>query len=233
MRPIAKDGRGVYKNAQWQAISVATLKKGGFMMNQRVWAVLMAGLMVGACASSNPNPLKGRETVRICTEDHGCGDFSRDTRLVQEQVDPAEERNQARIDALSMKAEQDPRAAFDLGLRFFRGDGIRRDAYQSMVWMKSAAERGHAPAQLALGRFYLSGLEEMGPDPAAAESWLSAAAGQGNAEAKKLLAEARKAKQDEIAYRRWVDAHRSVWLGYWWHGYNYLLYWRAGAWYFY
>lgn len=204
-------------------------------MNKQALVVLMLGLMVGACASSKqqPNPIQPKEQVRICTEEHGCGNFSADTRLIEEVEDPAEAQNQARIDSLAMKAEQDPRAAFDLALRFFRGEGIRRDSYQSMVWMKSAAERGYAPAQLALGRFYLSGLEEMGPDPAAAESWLSAAAGQGNAEAKKLLAEAQKAKQDEIAYRRWVDAYRATWLGYWWHGYNYLLYWRGGAWYFY
>lgn len=200
-------------------------------MNKRAATVLMLSLALGACAS--PAPVKPKDKVRICTEDHGCGEYSRDARLVDALDAPIDAQEQARVDALVAMAEKDPKAAFDLGLRYFRGDkGIRRDSYQSLVWMRSAAERGYAPAQLALGRFYLSGLEEMGPDPAEAESWLSLAAEQGNAEARALLGQAQRARQDEMAYRRWVDAHRPGWLGYWWHGYSYLLYWRAGAWYF-
>ena len=45
-------------------------------------------------------------------------------------------------------------------------------------------------AQLAVGRFYLMGLEEIGSDPAEAEKWLSTAAGRGNKEAKQLRTQA-------------------------------------------
>ena len=86
---------------------------------------------------------------------------------------------------------------------------------------------------MALGRLYLSGFEEMGSDPAEAESWLLAAAGKGDPEAKKLLEEAQKAKKDEAEYRRWVNTHRALWMGYWWNAYHYYTYWQAGYWYYY
>jgi TPR repeat protein len=60
---------------------------------------------------------------------------------------------------------QDPRAAYDLGLKYFRGDGLRQDSYPALKWMREAAEHGNLKAQKVIGRVYLTGLEEMGPDP--------------------------------------------------------------------
>lgn len=171
-------------------------------------------------------------TIRICDET-GCSDRPTDSSAAptRTESDSAADR---RFAALEEAAHKDPRAAYDLGLRYFRGDGVRQDSYQALQWMRDAAERGDLRAQLAVGRFYLMGLEEMGSDPAEAEKWLSIAAGRGSKEAKKLLGEARAAKrrsQDE--YQRWVDARRRVWYGYWYHGYPYRTYWRHGAWYYY
>jgi TPR repeat protein len=98
--------------------------------------------------------------------------------------------------------EKDPRAAYDLGLRYFRGDGVRQDSYQALKWMRDAAERGYLKAQTAVGRLYLMGLEEMGSDPAEAEKWLSIAAGRGDKEAKTLLAQA--TRQSRMRWR--IDA---------------------------
>ena len=112
-------------------------------------------------------------TVRIC-DSSGCSDRPRDSASFQpEATDPVAEQ---RLLQLTEVARDDPRAAYDLGLRYFRGDGVRQDSYQALKWMRDAGERGVVPAQLALGRFYLMGLEEMGPDPAEAETWLSMAA---------------------------------------------------------
>ncbi|HHT8990295.1 TPA: tetratricopeptide repeat protein, partial [Burkholderia cenocepacia] len=90
-------------------------------------------------------------------------------------------------------AKTQPKAAYDLGLRYFRGDGVRQDSYQALKWMREAAERGDLNAQKALGSFYLFGLEEMGSDAREAEKWLSIAAGRGDKESKKLLDLARQA----------------------------------------
>jgi TPR repeat protein len=68
--------------------------------------------------------------------------------------DTAAEQQAAKLIAL---AEKDPRAAYDLGLRYFRGDGVRQDSYQALKWMRDAAERGFLKAQTAVGRFLPDG----------------------------------------------------------------------------
>ncbi|MDO4637191.1 MAG: sel1 repeat family protein [Lautropia sp.] len=202
-------------------------------MTSRTVSLLGLVTLLGACAMQQQavDTQAGRP-VRICTEEGGCRDKARAQGHMAPQ-DGATTQEEARIAMLEKKAEQDPRAAFDLALRFFRGDGVRRDSYKALKWMRDAAERGNTKAQVALGRFYLSGFEEMGADPAEAESWLQTAAGQGDAEAGKLLETARLAKQDESEYRRWVDLNRTAWLGYWWNAYRYYTYWHAGYWYYY
>ncbi len=98
--------------------------------------------------------------------------------------------------------------------------------------MRSAAERGHLEAQKARGRFYLTGLEEMGPDPREAEKWLSITAGRGDAEARTLLAEASAARKSEEAEWKWRQRWRGVFYDYWYRRYTYLGYWRDGYWYY-
>ncbi|WP_372659018.1 tetratricopeptide repeat protein [Hydrogenophaga sp.] len=191
----------------------------------RILASLL--LVSGVAYAQQELPAK---TIRIC-DDKGCSERPRDSASFNPaaNVDPEEER---RLAALSDIAKKDPRAAYDLGLRYFRGDGVRQDSYQALQWMRDAAERGILPAQLAVGRFYLMGLEEMGSDPAEAEKWLSMAASRGDKEAKKLLAEASAAKKNEATYRQWRERNRDHWYGYWRTGYPYYWYWRGGAWYY-
>lgn len=167
-------------------------------------------------------------TVRIC-DDRGCEDRPRDAVTFNPNAtgDSAAEQQAARLIAL---AEKDPRAAYDLGLRYFRGDGVRQDSYQALKWMRDAAERGYLKAQTAVGRLYLMGLEEMGSDPAEAEKWLSIAAGRGDKEAKALLSQATRARQDDVAYRRWVDSQKAIWNSYWMDRYQYEWQWRNGGW---
>ena len=89
-------------------------------------------------------------------------------------------------------------------------------------------------AQLALGRFYLVGVEEMGADPAEAERWLMMAADKGDKEAKKMLVQARKARNEAQADHKWRDdVRKNGWFGGWYSGYAYRSYWRDGRWWFY
>lgn len=185
---------------------------------------LLLILLSSAVLAQTPSP-----TVRIC-DDRGCEERPRDAVTFNPNAagDSAAEQQAAKLIAL---AEKDPRAAYDLGLRYFRGDGVRQDSYQALKWMRDAAERGYLKAQTAVGRLYLMGLEEMGSDPAEAEKWLSIAAGRGDKEAKTLLAQATKAKQNEVAYRRWVDSQKAIWNSYWMDRYQYEWQWRNGGWY--
>ena len=129
-------------------------------------------------------------------------------KSVKTRVDPSiDPEQQDRLAKLQELAEQDPQAAFDLAMRYFRGDDVQQDSYQAIVWMRSAAERGDAEAQLALGRLYLTGLEETGVDLIESEKWLLAAASQDNQEAKDLLQEVEPALSDQRAY----DQNRLNW----------------------
>ncbi|MDR6497087.1 hypothetical protein J2785_000229 [Burkholderia ambifaria] len=62
-------------------------------------------------------------------------------RRIAARINDAEEREDARIVALKQAAKAQPKAAYDLGLRYFRGDGVRQDSYQARKWMRDAAER--------------------------------------------------------------------------------------------
>lgn len=97
---------------------------------------------------------------------------------------------------------------------------------RALAWMRDAASRGYLPAQTALGRVYLGGLEEMGADPAEAEKWLLVASGRGDKEAAKLLIDAQKAKQSEVAYQRWKDSQREQSRNFWLGMYEYQWQWR-------
>ncbi|BFM06635.1 tetratricopeptide repeat protein [Halioxenophilus aromaticivorans] len=167
--------------------------------------------------------------MRIC-DDSGCSE--RSTQETNTEYKPVEAKSEEMI-ALEKLAAKEPKAAYDLALRLFRGDGVKQDSYESLQWMRKAAERGSLDAQKALGRLYLTGLEEMGSDPAEAEKWLMIAAGRGDKESEELLAEASAAKKNEQNYYQWRTRWRNVFYGYWYRGYRYLGYWRSGYWYYY
>lgn len=186
--------------------------------------VLLACLLLAACTQPPP-----RETVRIC-DSEGCSERSRGYATHDARV--SDGKDDGRVAALEALAEREPRAAYDLGLRYFRGDGVRQDSYKALTWMRSAAERGHLEAQKALGRFYLTGLEEMGPDPREAEKWLSITASRGDKEAQTLLAEASAARKSEEAEWKWRQRWKGVFHDYWYRRYTYLGYWRDGFWYY-
>ena len=189
-----------------------------------------AALALVACVQAPPAAAPDQPAmVRIC-DDKGCSDRPRNSANFDATRDDNPEQTR-RIASLTNLANKDPRAAYDLGLRYFRGDGVPQNSYQALQWMRSAGERGHPQAQLALGRFYLSGLQEMGSDPAEAERWLSLAAARGDGEATKLLAEASAAKmknQDE--YKAWVDLNRRAALDAWQTRYTYFWVWQPTGW---
>ena len=169
------------------------------------------------------------ELVRIC-DSSGCSDRPRSSVNYETAKDVTA--TDGRIAALEDLAATDDRAAYDLGLRYFRGDGVRQDSYKALQWMRDAAERGNHDAQKAVGRLYLTGLEEMGSDPREAEKWLTIAASRGDREAKKLLAEATELRKNEDAYYRWQSRWRPVFYRYWYTDYPYRWYWRGNRWYY-
>ncbi len=192
---------------------------------------MMRQLLVLVCVVTGAATAQASErTIRIC-DDRGCSERPRSSATFDPTHDSNPEQTR-RVAELEDIARKDPRAAYDLGLRHFRGDGVKQDSHLAIRWMREAGERGVLPAQAALGRFYLAGLQEMGPDPAEAERWLSMAADRGDQESAKLLPEARKAKQDGQAAYRWREAHRKTWSGWWATGYPYFWVWGPAGWYY-
>lgn len=193
--------------------------------------LFLATLSLAGCATQKQTPEEQiaprQDTVRIC-DSSGCSDRSRDSATFQgTPVDPEAER---RLQALTALAENNPKAAYDLGLRLLRGDGVERNSYQAMQWMRKAGDGGHTEAQFALGRLYLMGFEEMGSDPQEAEAWLTRAAANGHKGARALLPDAQAAKKDEQAAYRVREAHRKSW-GAWYSGHPYYWVWGSRGWY--
>ncbi|MCV2219415.1 tetratricopeptide repeat protein [Thauera sp. Sel9] len=191
-------------------------------------AMLLATLVAAGCAQTAEEQIAPRsDTVRLCSGSE-CADVPRNTATFQ--GDPGDPEAERRLQALAEIAERDPRAAYDLGLRLLRGDGVTRDSYQAIEWLRKAGDRGHTEAQYALGRLYLLGLEEMGSDPAEAEAWLSRAAAMNYKDAHKLMAEAQAAKQEERELYRIRDEQRKSW-GAWYSYYPYYWIWGPSGWY--
>lgn len=191
-------------------------------------ALALSVVVLSACAaqSAADQTAPSQDTVRLC-DSNGCADVPRNTATFQgTPTDPEAER---RLQALTDLAERSPKAAYDLGLRFLRGDGVERNSYQAIQWMRKAGEAGHVEAQYALGRLYLLGFEEMGSDPAEAEAWLTRTAAKGYRDSKRLLADAQAAKQDEQRLYRIREAHRKSW-GAWYTGYPYYWVWSPSGW---
>lgn len=105
-----------------------------------------------------------------------------------------------------------PESQHALALMLFQGDGVPRDPFGGVTWMRRAAQNGHAPAQMAMGRLGLTGLEEMGQDLNEAQTWLTAAAGQGDREAARLLPQVEAARaaqaQARLAFQRQLVLQR-------------------------
>ena len=73
-------------------------------------------------------------------------------------------------------------AQFNLGLAYYRGEGVSQDYTQAVSWWCKAAEKGYADAQSHLGLCYYKG-EGVSQDYTQAVSWYRKAAEQGVAAA--------------------------------------------------
>jgi uncharacterized protein len=186
----------------------------------------LIALCIVGCA--HKPPIK-KDTVTIC-DSSGCAERPKNYATFDPEQNLPDGDPGGKIAALEELAKNDPRAAYDLALRLFRGDGVHQDSYRSIKWMREAAEKGHFEAQKALGRLYLTGLGELGSDPGEAEKWLTICASKGDKEAAQLLSEATVARQSQQAEWKWLNRWRSTFNTYWYRGYSYNSYWGSNRW---
>jgi len=76
----------------------------------------------------------------------------------------------------------DARAQFNLGVRYYKGQGVLQDYHKAFEWYSKAAVQGHDEAQFNLGTAYSEG-EGVLQDYHKAFEWYSKAAAQGFASA--------------------------------------------------
>ena len=77
----------------------------------------------------------------------------------------------------------EPRAQYDLGVMYDRGDGVAQSDAKAKHWYERAAEQGEPRAQYNLGLMFLNG-QGIPPDVVKAYYWISLSANRGNAHAR-------------------------------------------------
>jgi TPR repeat protein/serine/threonine protein kinase len=110
------------------------------------------------------------------------------------------------VPAAETNEPSDPRAQFDLGLKYFNGDGVTQSDTEALRWWRLAAEQGDAWAQSHLGLMYVEG-RGVGQSDTEAVRWLSLAAQQGDTKARSNLGsmyvEGRGVPQSDTEAVRW------------------------------
>ena len=62
-------------------------------------------------------------------------------------------------EVLKMATENnDPKAQYDLGVRYFQGEGVEKDPLKARQWYEKAAAQGHSGAESNLGYMYENGI---------------------------------------------------------------------------
>lgn len=92
------------------------------------------------------------------------------------------------IDELKAKAlDGDADAQYNLGYRYFHGEGVAQDKKEACKWFDKAAEQGNAAAQTLLGICYCDPGNGVRSDKFIALYWFEKAAAQGQSIAQYLL----------------------------------------------
>jgi TPR repeat protein len=110
-------------------------------------------------------------------------------------------------------AEQgDGMAQYNLGVMYYKGQGVPQDYAQAVAWYRKAADRGNALAQNYLGLMYYNG-EGVPQDYVQAVSWYRKAAEQGHAHAQFFLggmySSGQGVPQDYVQAHKWFNLSAS------------------------
>ena len=96
---------------------------------------------------------------------------------------------------LPQAAQGNAEAQNNLGLMYYRGEGVPQDREEAVSWFRMAAEKGHSSAQYNLGLTYHKGAG-VPQDSAEALKWFRKAAAQGDAGAQNSLRFGRKSSEE-------------------------------------
>ena len=105
----------------------------------------------------------------------------------------------------SLANEGEPRAQYDLGLMYDKGQGVPQSDADARRWYELAAGQGEPRAQYNLGLMYLNG-QGVQPDVVLAYYWISLSASRGNQHA----AEASEYVRDKMSAEQVAESKRLV-----------------------
>jgi len=99
-------------------------------------------------------------------------------------------------------------AQYNLGILYFTGRGVERDAEEAYRWTSAAAEQGHVAAQFNLATLLMTG-EGVTKDASMAVDWYSRAAKAGHPEAASELAtlffDGKEVERDRVVAHAWAS----------------------------
>jgi hypothetical protein len=98
------------------------------------------------------------------------------------EVMPVVQRQDPLADLREMALQGLADAQFNLGMRYYNGEGVAKDALEAVKWFRKAADQGLADAQFNLGMRYYNG-EGVAKDAVEAVKWCRKAADHGHANA--------------------------------------------------
>jgi len=106
--------------------------------------------------------------------------------VAQRAIDKSTAERTERFEDLKAEAEQnsDPEKLFQVGMRYFRGLGVKVNKREGLTWIFRAAKSGHPRAQGIMGRLFEKGGFK-GKDPVEAYKWYALALAQGFDQVKK------------------------------------------------
>ena len=86
-------------------------------------------------------------------------------------------------ETMALAKQGEAYAQYNLGLIYFKGEGVPKNDTEAVKWFRKAADQGHATAQFNQGLMYASGIGGVPENDTEAVKWYRKAADQGFAPA--------------------------------------------------
>lgn len=100
--------------------------------------------------------------------------------ISKKQVVPRVAAQPVSSESVERVVSNNPQALFELGEKYFHGDGVQPDYQEALKWLELSAEQGHYVSQMYLGTMYGRGDLGVPRDLVRAYLWFCLAAAQGS-----------------------------------------------------
>jgi len=130
---------------------------------------------------------------------------------VSEDIATTQKEDQSFEELLNEAESNDVNAQFELGVKYYKGQGVKQDYEKAVIWYRKAADQKFAKAQYNLGMMYAKG-KGVSRDTKEAAKWCTKAAEQGNTDAQYfmgLLYSVSSPPKDYVEAYKWLNLSAS------------------------